>query len=73
MNKLSTQSIAISYAQREKRRLIAINIICARGWLGDYNLSSYHSPVTYLRHRHGITWKYYYSAWGGIMYTKFGK
>lgn len=71
-NKLSTQSIAIAYAQREKRRMIAVAIILERGWWRDFLCSSYHSPVTYLRHRHGITWRQYYPAWGGIMYTKFG-
>ena len=72
MNKLPTQSIAIAYAQRVRRRTIATTIILDRGWWGDYLLSSYQSPVTYLRYRHGITWKQYYPAWGGIMYTKFG-
>ena len=72
-NNLSVQTIAIAYAQREKRRLRAIQLIYAKGWAVDFWKSHYHSPVTYLRHRHGITWEQYYLAWGGIMYTKFGK
>ena len=72
-NKLSTQSIAIAYAQRKKRRLRATQIILEQGWFGDFWESPYYSPVTYLRHRHGITWEQYYPACGGIMYTKFGK
>ena len=72
-NNLSVKSIAIAYAQRVRRRTIATTIILDRGWWRDFLCSPYHSPVTYLRDRHGITWKKYYPAWGGIMYTKFGK
>lgn len=73
MNNLPTKSIVIAYAQREKRRLRAVQIILAHGWFRDFRESLYQSPVTYLRHRQGITWKQYYPEWGGIMYTKFGK
>ena len=65
-NNLSVKSIAIAYAQRVRRRTIATTIILDRGWWRDFLCSPYHSPVTYLRHRHGITllsrmgWNYVY-------------
>lgn len=73
MKKLTRQAIAIAYEQRRKRTEIAIIILHEHNWYKDFCKSDYRSPVTYLRHRHGITWEQYYPAWGGIMYTKYGK
>lgn len=71
-NKLSKQKIAIAYTQQLLRRVSAYQYIRDNKWMLDYRFSSYKSPVTYLRYRHGITWKDYYPAWGGIMYTSYG-
>lgn len=71
-NKLSKQSITIAYEQRIRRRAEAWNVIADNNWGLDYFRSPYKSPVTYLRHRRGITWKEYFPAWGGTMYTSYG-
>lgn len=71
-NKISKKAIATAYEQRIRRRLAACKVIDDNDWVWDFLLSTYQSPVSYLRYYRGITWKDYFPQWGGTMYITYG-